>query len=284
MLKASLGIRFCRKITGKPKGVFYWRIMIYFVQEKGLFRSRVKIGFTDNIKGRLSGLRGGSPSALKLLLLLSGTAQDEAGYHERFASYRLHGEWFRYGLKLRLFVWANQFGVSQVNPEIKTDSELEPKIEPEMGPKLEPEVELNREPEPVVKSAKYHPDNINAAIDNLLSDNPNLFPTKGDVSAAVGIKGGSKYKIVIAVYEDRKATWQNSLPEPTTPNADEMKAIEAFVSVRDGGKFYWKDATRLAFGDGRFGKNYTIKLKRILDKFDVDYSNLSKEEIYNPFP
>ncbi len=208
--------------------------MIYFVQEKGLFRSKVKIGFTDNVKNRLSGLRGGSPSALKLVLLLPGTTQDEAGYHERFAAYRLHGEWFSYGLKLRLFVWINQFGTKQVNPEIKTDSKLEPKIEPEMGPKLEPEVEPNREPEPVVKPAKYHPDNINAAIDNLLSDNPNLFPTKGDVSAAVGIKGGSKYKIVIAVYEDRKATWQNSLPEPTTPNADEMKAIEAFVSVRDG--------------------------------------------------
>lgn len=119
--------------------------MIYFVQEKGLFRSRVKIGFTDNIKNRLSGLRVGSPSVLKLVLLLPGTTQDEAGYHERFASYRLHGEWFSYGLKLRLFVWANQFGTKQVNPEIETNSELEPKLEPEMEPVIEP----NREPEPI---------------------------------------------------------------------------------------------------------------------------------------
>ncbi len=97
--------------------------MIYFVQEKGLFRNKVKIGFTNNVKGRMSRLRGGSPSALKLILLLPGTLLDEAGYHEQFASYRLHGEWFSYGLKLRLFVWVNQFGVAQVNPEIKIESE-----------------------------------------------------------------------------------------------------------------------------------------------------------------
>lgn len=34
--------------------------MIYFIQETGLFRNRVKIGFTDNIKDRLAGLRSGS--------------------------------------------------------------------------------------------------------------------------------------------------------------------------------------------------------------------------------
>jgi len=66
-------------------------------------------------------------------------------------------------------------------------------------------------------------------------------------------------------------------PARPTPSEGEMAAIEAFVSVRDNGEtFYWKDATQLAFGAGKFGKNYTNKLKRILDKFAIDYS---KQEV-----
>ncbi|MHC4413637.1 MAG: hypothetical protein ACYSW6_11835, partial [Planctomycetota bacterium] len=62
-------------------------------------------------------------------------------------------------------------------------------------------------------------------------------------------------------------------PEPTRPTAEEMTAIEAFVNVRDSGNdFYWKDATQAAFGKGKFGKNYTNKLRRILKKFGVGYS------------
>ncbi len=118
--------------------------MIYFVQEKGLFRSRVKIGFTDNVKNRLSGLRVSSPSILKLILLLPGTTQDEIGYHERFASYRIHGEWFSYGLKLRLFVWVNQLGSELANPESEVNLEPNPKVEPE--PK--PEIDFTKETEP----------------------------------------------------------------------------------------------------------------------------------------
>lgn len=82
--------------------------MIYFIQETGLFRNRVKIGFTDNIKDRLAGLRSGSPSALRLILVLPGDIKTELVYHERFAKYRLHREWFQYGLQLRLFVWVNR--------------------------------------------------------------------------------------------------------------------------------------------------------------------------------
>ncbi|MHC4617976.1 MAG: GIY-YIG nuclease family protein [Planctomycetota bacterium] len=82
--------------------------MIYFIQETGLFRNRVKIGFTDNIKDRLASLRSSSPSALKLTLVLPGDIKTELVYHERFSKYRLHREWFRYGLQLRLFVWVNR--------------------------------------------------------------------------------------------------------------------------------------------------------------------------------
>jgi hypothetical protein len=83
--------------------------MIYFIQEVGLFRNRVKIGLTDNLKSRLTSMRSDSPSRLKILLATPGDIQTETAYHERFAKYRLHGEWFKYGLRLRLFVWMNQF-------------------------------------------------------------------------------------------------------------------------------------------------------------------------------
>lgn len=81
--------------------------MIYFVQETGWFRNRVKIGITDNIKQRLAALRSLSPSNLKLKLVFPGGIETEAIYHERFADYRLHGEWFRCNLKLRLFMLFN---------------------------------------------------------------------------------------------------------------------------------------------------------------------------------
>lgn len=166
-----------------------------------MFRSRIKIGFTNNVKGRMSKLRGGSPSALKLILLLPGTLLDEAGYHELFSAYRLHGEWFRYGLKLRLFVWANQFGVSQINPEIEAN------LEPEPGPL------------PVVESKSL-----------------------------------------------------SNEPEIVIPNADEKKAIDAFISVRDSDKFSWRKATKIAYS-GKFGEGPNKKLRETLDKFDIDYQD-----------
>ncbi|KKM84199.1 hypothetical protein LCGC14_1301660 [marine sediment metagenome] len=56
------------------------------------------------------------------------------------------------------------------------------------------------------------------------------------------------------------------------PDEDELSAIEAFVTIKNSPKFSWTKATKLAFGPGKFGANYTAKLCRILDKFDVDYS------------
>ncbi len=60
-------------------------------------------------------------------------------------------------------------------------------------------------------------------------------------------------------------------PEPTD---EEMQAIMGFVTVRDSEKFSWNKASQAAFGEGKVGKNYHDKLKRILDKFSIDYSEL----------
>lgn len=63
-----------------------------------------------------------------------------------------------------------------------------------------------------------------------------------------------------------------SEPEPDMPNEDELKAIEAYISVRDSGQFSWRKATKLAFGPDKFGSTYNEKLKSILNKWDVSYS------------
>lgn len=96
--------------------------MIYFIQEKGLFRNRVKIGYTDNIRSRLRDLQSASPSKLKILLILSGDEQDEYIYHQRFARYRLHGEWFKFGFKLRLFVSFNQLKPIDIQSVMQTET------------------------------------------------------------------------------------------------------------------------------------------------------------------
>ena len=119
--------------------------MIYFIQEVGLLRNRVKIGFTDDLKSRLGGIRGDSPSPVKVLLVLSGDRKTEAIYHEYFARYRLHREWFKFGRKLRLFIRANrnlsfvpcekQEGIKPTaEPEAEGDSILDLKVEPAPEP------------------------------------------------------------------------------------------------------------------------------------------------------
>lgn len=82
--------------------------MIYFIQETGLFRNRVKIGFTTNVKNRLVDLQIGSASPLRLIVVLPGDADVETVYHLKFAQYRLRGEWFKFGFWLRFFIWVNR--------------------------------------------------------------------------------------------------------------------------------------------------------------------------------
>lgn len=78
----------------------------------------------------------------------------------------------------------------------------------------------------------------------------------------------------------RVAPWHNSKiidmpPAEPLPNAEEARALEAFDTLRQAEMFTWNKATQMAFGDEvhkRVGKNYIDKLKRTLDKFEIDYS------------
>lgn len=60
------------------------------------------------------------------------------------------------------------------------------------------------------------------------------------------------------------------------PTDGESDVIESFVALRDSDKFSWRKATQAAFGKGKFGDGYNVKLRRILDKFSIDYSNVDK--------
>jgi hypothetical protein len=64
-------------------------------------------------------------------------------------------------------------------------------------------------------------------------------------------------------------------PEPGRPNDDEMTVIMRFQELRDGDKFSWRKATEYCFGEGKFGKGYNQKLRRILDEYGIDYSDTS---------
>lgn len=64
---------------------------VYFIG----FGDYIKIGFSNNLKGRLNTLQTGSPEKLVLYASMRGTHRKEIELHQRFAHLRLKGEWFR---------------------------------------------------------------------------------------------------------------------------------------------------------------------------------------------
>jgi hypothetical protein len=56
--------------------------------------NRVKIGKSDDPRGRFKTLNNASPSPLELIWTAEGGAALEAYLHQRFAGRRVHGEWF----------------------------------------------------------------------------------------------------------------------------------------------------------------------------------------------
>jgi hypothetical protein len=65
---------------------------IYFIGAKA---GAVKIGFTTDLDARLHRLQMNCPTKLVVLACHEGLRRDELELHRRFASARLHGEWFR---------------------------------------------------------------------------------------------------------------------------------------------------------------------------------------------
>jgi len=55
----------------------------------------IKIGYTQDIKARLSSIQTGHPDILVLLACFPGNTKDERKLHEKFDAFRLRGEWFK---------------------------------------------------------------------------------------------------------------------------------------------------------------------------------------------
>jgi hypothetical protein len=66
---------------------------VYFIQDVS-GKGPVKIGYSSDVAKRLNGLRTASATDLRIVALVDGDRRQEAAFHERFATYRLHGEWF----------------------------------------------------------------------------------------------------------------------------------------------------------------------------------------------
>jgi hypothetical protein len=101
--------------------------MIYFGRDEAT--KLIKIGFTTGEgEDRLRDLQTGCPGPLVLLLQMEGLKQDETAWHERFASVRERGEWFRPAPELLLAI--TEAKVSQLEAEnarlqAKLDAETE---------------------------------------------------------------------------------------------------------------------------------------------------------------
>ena len=78
------------------------RGFVYFVHCNGM----VKIGFAVDVARRIKTLQTGSAHKLTVLRVEAAAPDDESDLHERFASLRVNGEWFRYAGELKAFLEA----------------------------------------------------------------------------------------------------------------------------------------------------------------------------------
>lgn len=76
--------------------------VVYFAQQGD--HGPIKIGFSTDIENRLKGLQTSSAVPIRMVTCVSGTRDDEADLHVRFAGLRLSGEWFSPAPELLRFI------------------------------------------------------------------------------------------------------------------------------------------------------------------------------------
>lgn len=75
---------------------------VYFIQS--MDTERIKIGFTRNLKKRMSKMQTDSSEQLKILFAFDPLPIEEKALHTAFASHRVHGEWFTPDSELLEFI------------------------------------------------------------------------------------------------------------------------------------------------------------------------------------
>jgi hypothetical protein len=66
-------------------------VWVYFI----ICQDRIKIGQTKNLRKRISSIRTGNPFDMSFILALESLPSLEPALHDRFAEYRVTGEWFK---------------------------------------------------------------------------------------------------------------------------------------------------------------------------------------------
>lgn len=80
------------------------RQYVYFIQQDSLNNGPVKIGCATNPKTRLLQLQTASSNALIILHTIKGNIKLERELHAKFASDRIHGEWFVFSKEISEFI------------------------------------------------------------------------------------------------------------------------------------------------------------------------------------
>lgn len=80
--------------------------VVYFIHAIG--SGRVKIGWAKDLLSRMHSFTCDSPFPVEVLTTFPGVPSDELIYHQMFADYRVHNEWFLYNEQLREFIEQNR--------------------------------------------------------------------------------------------------------------------------------------------------------------------------------
>lgn len=73
---------------------------VYFLEAREL--SRIKIGYANDSKARVSKIAGGQPPCeLTVYGFIPGTLKDERRIHKQLSDHRIYGEWFNFNEEVR---------------------------------------------------------------------------------------------------------------------------------------------------------------------------------------
>jgi hypothetical protein len=75
---------------------------VYFIRAGS--SGPIKIGRSNNVDGRLSGLQTAHHADLKLILKVPGGAAVESAFHAALSQYRIRGEWFQPDAEVLRFI------------------------------------------------------------------------------------------------------------------------------------------------------------------------------------
>ena len=86
---------------------FQDRACVYFIQSEE--NSLIKIGYTTNLKKRLSKMRTDSPAHLKALFAMEAYRLEEKSIHSGLFECKVHGEWFAPSSELLEYIEEQKF-------------------------------------------------------------------------------------------------------------------------------------------------------------------------------